>query len=97
MLIVKYCENEGQNKASRVGVEKAIMDNKIPVSKSFKNKSGDLVIVHKSEDKRNGLKELVSSANSDIIIDTKAKVSKYLHSWSSRRNYRHARSSKWIH
>ena len=71
MLIVKYCENQEQNKASRVGVEKAIMDNNIPVSKSFRNKSGDLVVVLESEDKRNELKELVSSANSGIIIDTK--------------------------
>ena len=45
LLIVKFCENQEQNKAPRVGIEKAIMDNNIPDSKSFKNKSGDLVVV----------------------------------------------------
>ena len=74
LLIVKDCENEEQNKSSRVGVEKAIMDNNIPVSKSFRNKSGDLVVVLESQDKLNELKELDSSANSDIIIDTNTKI-----------------------
>ena len=45
------------------------MDNNIPVSKSYKSKSGDLFVVYNTKDTRDELKDIVFSANNDIEMD----------------------------
>ena len=56
--------------ANNNDVEKTIVDNKIPVTKTFKNNKGDLVLVCETVDSRDKLKTLI--ANSDTKIDTKS-------------------------
>ena len=47
-------------------IEKAVMDNNIPLSDTYENKSGDLVIVCESEDARDKLKTAVKSTHQHI-------------------------------
>ena len=48
------------------------MHHNIPITQSFNNKAGDLVMVCESKEKRDKLKNLVSSTNNDIIMNTPA-------------------------
>ena len=70
LLIIKSSQDSNQNEVTRTNVEKAIMVNNIAVSQSYKNSVGDLVVVCDTEDKRNELKDLVASANQDIVMNT---------------------------
>ena len=57
------------NKSQRLNndsVEKAIVDNAIPVTKSYNNASGDLVIVCDTPDSRDKLKDIISSTTENI-------------------------------
>ena len=49
-------------------VEKTIIENQISLSQTYKNKSGDLVLVCDSEETRDELKNLVHSAKEDISM-----------------------------
>ena len=54
--------------------ESAIMDNNIPVVESYDNKSGDLMVVCETEDNRDELKHLVTSANYEIVMNIRRKI-----------------------
>ena len=54
------------NQGNSDSVEKAIVDNVIPVTKSFKNNSGDLVIVCDTQDSRDKLKNAIASTTENI-------------------------------
>ena len=57
------------NKSQRLNndsVEKAIVDNAIPVTKSYNNTSADLVIVCDTPDSRDKLKDIISSTTENI-------------------------------
>ena len=45
VLVVKNSQNAATNNDNQNKVENTIMSNNIPVSQSYKNKSGDLVVV----------------------------------------------------
>ena len=49
-----------------VSVEKAIVENSIPVTKSFKNNSGNLVVVCDSEDSRDKLQSIIASTTENV-------------------------------
>ena len=55
-------------------IESTIVSNNIPVIESFKNKSGDLMVICESEDSRKTLKDLVSSTNEEIIMNTPSEL-----------------------
>jgi hypothetical protein len=69
VLVLKNTQNVTTNESNQTRIEKAIMDNNIPVSQSYKNKSGDTVIVCESKDTRDELKNLVSDTD-EIVLDT---------------------------
>ena len=46
------------------------MNNNIPVSKSYENKIGDLVLVCETTDSREELENFVASTNEQIIMNT---------------------------
>ena len=70
VLVIKGSEDPSQNDANRNKVEKTIIENNIPVMKSYQKKSGDLVVYCDSVEKRNELKNKVESANGDIVMIT---------------------------
>lgn len=70
VLIIKKTENIETDNANKENIENTIMTNNIPVSKSFKNRTGDLVLVCESTDSRDELKNLVASANDQIVMNT---------------------------
>ena len=46
------------------------MENNVSVLKSYQNKTGDLMIVCESEDSRDQLKEIVTTNNDNIVVNT---------------------------
>ena len=52
--------------ANKDSVEKAIMDNAIPVTKTYINNAGDLVLVCDTTDSRDKLKEIIATNNEEI-------------------------------
>ena len=71
MLVIKNGDIEGKQ-ANREEVEKVIMDHNIPVTQSYQNKVGDYVVVCDTKDKRDELKDLVSSTNQEVVLRTPA-------------------------
>ena len=67
--MIKNSEDTLLNDSNQRKVERAIMDNNIHVSQSYKNKSGDLVIECDSEDTRDELKNIVASADQEIEMN----------------------------
>ena len=57
---------EASDETAFGSVEKAIIDNIIPVTKTFKNNSGDLVLVCENKDSRDKLKNIIASADENI-------------------------------
>ena len=51
-------------------MKKTIVDNHIPLKETFTNKSGELVIVCESTEKRDELKNLVQAAKEDITMNS---------------------------
>ena len=74
VLVVKKAENLEKCVANQNVVQSVIMNNNIPVVESFQNKSGDLMIVCESEDKRDELKGIVSRSDEDIVINTPRQI-----------------------
>ena len=68
MLVIN--NSNGSNNDS---VEKAIVDNAIPVTKCYNNNSGDLVIVCDTLDSRDKLKDIISSTTENIEMKAVAK------------------------
>ena len=66
VLVVSKSENLQRESENHGIIEKAVMDNNIPLSDTYENKSGDLVIVCESEDARDKLKTAVESTHQHI-------------------------------
>ena len=70
VLAVKNTKNVTINTSNKTKIEEVIMDNNIPVSQLYKNRSGDMVAVCKSKDTSDVLKNLVASDNEEIVLVT---------------------------
>ena len=66
VLVIKKVQDNEINKGNERQVEQAIMANNIPVTKSYKNKIGDLVLVCGKKDTRDQLKTAVESLDAEI-------------------------------
>ena len=53
---------------NNAALDKAIIENKIPVTKAYQNKSGDLVVVCKNSDSRDNLKKLIENSDSSVAV-----------------------------
>ena len=67
VLIIKDCGDQNKRIQNRTIIEDTILKNKISVTKSYETKSGDLSVVCESQNTRDKLKNLVSSATDDDI------------------------------
>ena len=72
VLVVKKRNSSEKNEENRVKVQTTMMHHNIPIAQSFNNEAGDLVMVCESKEKRDELKNLVSSTNNDIIMNIAA-------------------------
>ena len=70
VLVISNTQNSQKNTENHNTIEKALIDNEIALSKSYKNKTGDLVLVCESEEARDRLKNLVENNNGDIEMST---------------------------
>ena len=61
MLVLNNRGNENNS-----SVEKVILDNKIPVTNSYKNSDGDLVLVCDSVNSRDNLKSMIQSTDETL-------------------------------
>ena len=68
VLIVKKKQDGNQHNKDHATIGNTILDNKIPVIKSYQLKTGDLKVVCESKDIRGKLKNLVTAANQDIEL-----------------------------
>ena len=75
VLIIKKSDDENQCGQNNSITEDTIINNKIPVIKSYKTKSGDLTVVCESKDTRDKLRDLVSATNEDILTSLQEKRS----------------------
>ena len=64
-LVVKNAQE-----ADNITLEKAIVDNAIPVTKSYKNNSGGLVLVCDTADSRDKLKDIITSTSNNIQLES---------------------------
>ena len=70
VLVISNTQDSQKNTENHNTIEKALIDNEIALSKSYKNKTGDLVLVCESEEARDRLKNLVENNNGDIEMST---------------------------
>ena len=64
-LIIKKSNEENQNK-----IKETLIQNKVQVTESFKNKEGDLVVTCETEEQRETLKTLVTTTSSGTEVRT---------------------------
>ena len=69
VLIINKDGDSQKNIETQNIVEKIVVDNDITLAESHKRKDGDLVLVCKSEEERNELKNLVEIANMEIQMN----------------------------
>ena len=72
LLIIRNVDDVERNNQNQMQVENAIMNNNISVSRSYKNKTGDLVVVCESKDIRDELKTVIASMNQEIPMNSLA-------------------------
>lgn len=65
-ILVVNKVHEANSDSTFVSVEKTIVDNNIPVTKTFKNTSGELVLVCDTVDSRDKLNNLIASNDDEI-------------------------------
>ena len=70
VLVIKNSEDAVQNDSNQDEVDKVIMSNKIPVTQSYKNKSGDIVVECETSDIRDELKNIVASTDQNIVMNS---------------------------
>ena len=70
LLVVKKDENPEAEKSNMKMIETAVINKRIPVNKSFKDRKGDLVVVCKTTEARDELKKQVSALNNNIEMKT---------------------------
>ena len=69
-LVIPSNPNQDIQTENKHIIEKTILENQIPLKETFTNRSGELVLVCESTEKRDALKNLVHSAKEDIKINT---------------------------
>lgn len=68
VLVVKKTDNPTTNNENNQKLEKTMLENNVPLKQSYRNKNGDLVMVCDTKDKRNELKEIVSSSIDNELL-----------------------------
>ena len=74
VLVVKKVDDQEKCVENQNIVESAVMNHNISVVESYKNKSGDLMVVCETENTRDELKNLVTSCNDDIVMNTPREI-----------------------
>ena len=69
VLVLKKSNDEEKSKENLEIVESAIMTNGISIVESYKNKTGDLMVVCESSETREELKNIVLSSNEEIVLN----------------------------
>ena len=73
-LVVKGKPSPEQNKEMRDKVQQVMIDNNIPVTKSFTKPSGDIVMLCETEDDREKLKNIVLATDNEIVMNSPTAV-----------------------
>ena len=68
-LVVPKVTDERLNSENKGVIEKTVIENQISLTETYTNKSGDLVLVCESAEKRDQLKTLVHTAKQDITMN----------------------------
>ena len=69
-LVIPSNPDQQIQRENKSVIEKAILENHIPLKETFTNHAGELVLVCESTEKRDELKHLVHSAKEDIKMNT---------------------------
>ena len=72
MLVLKNIEDVSES------VEKAIVENSISATKSFKNNSGNLVVICDNDDSRDKLRDIIASTNENVEMKSVTKKKRQL-------------------
>ena len=72
VLVIKNSNNSVRNDSNQDKIEKAIKDHNIDISESYKNRSGDIVVVCETSETRDELKNIVASTDQGIVINSPA-------------------------
>ena len=70
ILVINKAADTTVDKTNTELVENMVIESRIPVTKSFKDKSGNLVVVCESKESRDALKNQVSESNNTIEMKT---------------------------
>ena len=70
VLVINKATDSSVDKINTDLVENMVIENRIPVTKSFKNRNGNLVVVCDSVESRDALKNQVSASNDNIEMKT---------------------------
>lgn len=70
VLVVPKIADQRAQEANKMVIEKTVVDHQIPLKETFTNRTGDLVLVCESAEKRDELKNLVQNAKNDISMNT---------------------------
>ena len=68
-LVIPKVTDERLNTENKSIIEKTVIDNHIPLTETYTNKAGDLVLVCESSENRDKLKNLVQTAKQDISMN----------------------------
>ena len=69
-LVITKDNDEDKNFEAHRTIEKVLIEHEIPLAESHQNREGDLVLTCVSKAARDNLKQLVQTANNDIIMNT---------------------------
>ena len=72
VLVIKKSITNEQNVEIQDQVQQIMIQNNIPVTQSFMNKSGDMVMVCETQDDRDKMKNLMSNSNEEIVMNAPA-------------------------
>ena len=70
VLVVPKVADHRLHTENKIIIEKAVVDNQIPLTETYTNKTGDLVLVCESVEKRDELKTLVHTVKQDIAMNS---------------------------
>ena len=104
MLVIQKAGDEDTTAEKQKAIELAIKNNNTAVKKSYQHKSGDLMIECESEDQLSELKNIMTTNNNEIMVNTHREA--YRHSITlvglqkrvrKRRNCGYVGYAKWIY
>ena len=70
VLVISKSPDERVNAENQIVVEKTAVDSQIPLRETYTTKAGDRVLVCKSKEERDKLKDLVHTTNEDILMNS---------------------------